>query len=63
MAAPDTSFQQPLPRQEAHPGLEAREHPASPPAVDSVPSYLQAVQRLAIEANLIDVVDERARHR
>jgi hypothetical protein len=63
MAAPDTSFQPPVVRFEEHPGMETREHPASATLAGGPGSYLQEIQRLAIEANLVDVLDERAANR
>jgi hypothetical protein len=58
MAAPDTSFQPPPLRDESHPGLEAREHPAAALTAeggDHEGGYLQEIQRLAIDANRADI--------
>jgi hypothetical protein len=63
MAAPDTSFEPVPPREEGRPALGVREHPVSPETGDAGDSdwgYLKEVQQLAIEANLIDVLDARA---
>jgi hypothetical protein len=56
MAAPDTSFQPSLPREERHPGVDVREHPVSPPAnVCGVEGdYLAEIQRLAMDAHAAD---------
>jgi hypothetical protein len=54
MAAPDTSFHPPPLRDESHPGLEAREHPAAERG-DHEGGYLEEIQRLAIEANRADI--------
>jgi len=59
MAAPDTSFQPTPPSEEGHPGLELREHPVSP-RVNSYPKEIQETQRLALDANPLEVLDARA---
>jgi hypothetical protein len=62
MAAPDTSFHPPAPREERHPGLDLHEHPVSQVPGDAwagEAEYLAEIRRLAVEADPADLPDPR----